>query len=147
MAEIRFKDSMREYIKIFIILFCVLAVATTFVILNFVKEYNGKNTDISQILPLIPISIALIFALIYFAYICTYQVVVRDGTIIVTVFGFKKIFALNQGVHYSYKQMNSTKYYRFSVRIEDKKINVTTKKPKEFVDILLEYNAKLVQNI
>ena len=147
MAEIRFKDSMREYIKMFIILFCVLAVATTFAILNFVKEYNGKDAEISQILPLIPISIALIFALIYFAYICTYQVVVRDGTIIVTVFWFKKIFALNQGVHYSYRQMNSTKYYRFSVRIEDKKINVTTKKPKEFVDILLEYNAKLVQNI
>ena len=60
---------------------------------------------------------------------------------------FKKIFVLNQGVHYSYKQMNSTKYYRFSVIIEDKKINVTTKKPKEFVDILLEYNAKLVQDI
>ena len=141
MAEIRFKDSMREYIKMFIILFCVLAVATTFAILNFVKEYNGKNTEISQILPLIPISIALIFALIYFAYICTYQVVVRDGTIIVTVFWFKKNFALNQGVHYSYKQMNSTKYYRFSVGIEDKKINVTTKNTPESRQFLLSCKA------
>lgn len=140
-----FEDNRKEFALKFAI-FGLIAIAALFLVLMDEIFKGAAITDI-KIVPTIAISIILLMCVIETIDGLVYAVcVINDQIIMKTMVGVRK-FQLEEGIIYAYRKLGKSKYFLIVIRSNEKKIGIRTKKPKEFVDILLEYNAKLVQNI
>ena len=140
-----FEDNRKEFALKFAI-FGLIAIAALFLVLMDEIFKGAAITDI-KIVPTIAISIILLMCVIETIDGLVYAVCVIDDQIIMkTMVGVRK-FQLEEGIIYAYRKLGKSKYFLIVIRSNEKKIGIRTKKPKEFVDILLKYNAKLVQNI
>lgn len=140
-----FEDNRKEFALRFAI-FGLIAIAALFLVLMDEIFKGAAITDI-KIVPTIAISIILLMCVIETIDGLVYAVCVIDDQIIMkTMVGVRK-FQLEEGIIYAYRKLGKSKYFLIVIRSNEKKIGIRTKKPKEFVDILLKYNAKLVQNI
>lgn len=140
-----FEDNRKEFALKFAI-FGLIAIAALFLVLMDEIFKGAAITDI-KIVPTIAISIILLMCVIETIDGLVYAICVIDDQIIMkTMVGVRK-FQLEEGIIYAYRKLGKSKYFLIVIRSNEKKIGIRTKKPKEFVDILLKYNAKLVQNI
>ena len=142
MSRCLFKDNRREFIAplILCILLCLIAlIMSLFNVIFGDASYSFREHGPSTIL-FAALTLFLIGVIIQSSF-C--EVRIEGNKLISKSLSGSKEFILKEGILYSYKKYGRTKYYQFAITLDDASICITTKKPKEFVDQLLVYGAKL----
>ena len=140
MNKVLFEDNMKEFGKRFIPLFIALLMAVASAIVRGIRDEADIDTKVIVLLCLV--GAVVLYALYGFIYVMVYSVSIQDDILTTKSIVGKKDFRLTNGMTYSYKKIASG-YYLIKIKTEESKISVRTKKPKEFVDILLTYDVKL----
>ena len=142
MSRCLFKDNRREFIAplILCILLCLIAlIMSLFNVIFGDASYSFREHGPSTIL----FSALTLFLIGVIIQCSMYELRIEGNKLISKSLFGSKVFILNDGIIYSYEKVNRTKYYKFTIRLDDAVISVKTKKPKEFVDELLIYGAML----